>query len=146
MFRIFTNGVEPTLADMEEVIKSTMCTYNMNLFQQTEVIFVGSNKDRHVEVSKMTEAGDLKVTKTYMSKGCLTENLDVRYYSNGDYIHQEKITNDPSWVVETRRQWYPHGNVSKTVTVYVNPKTINLVDFTAYFMTLLEEQCKNSEL
>lgn len=146
MFRIFTNGVEPTLADMEEVIKSTMCTYNMNLFQQTEVIFVGSNKDRHVEVSKMTEAGDLKVTKTYMSKGCLTENLDVKYYSNGDYIHQEKITNDPSWVVETRRQWYPHGNVSKTVTVYVNPKTINLVDFTAYFMTLLEEQCKNSEL
>lgn len=146
MFRIFTNGVEPTLADMQEVIKSTMCTYNMNLFQQTEVIFVGSNKDRHVEVSKMTEAGDLKVTKTYMSKGCLTENLDVRYYSNGDYIHQEKITNDPSWVVETRRQWYPHGTVSKTVTVYVNPKTIDLVDFTTYFMTLLEEQCKNSEL
>lgn len=142
MFKIFTNGVEPTLADMEEVIKSTMCTYNMNLFQQTEVIFVGSNKDRHVEVSKMTEAGDLKVTKTYMSKGCLTENLDVKYYSNGDYIHQEKITNDPSWVVETRRQWYPHGNVSKTVTVYVNPKTINLVDFTAYFLTLLEERYK----
>nr|DAT86790.1 MAG TPA: hypothetical protein [Bacteriophage sp.] len=146
MFRIFTNGVEPTLADMEEVIKSTMCTYNMNLFQQTDVIFVGSNKDRHVEVSKMTEASGLIVTKTYMSKGCLTENLDVRYYKDGDYIHQEKITNDPSWVVEIKRQWYPHGNVLKTVTVYVNPKTINLVDFTAYFMTLLEEQCKNSEL
>lgn len=146
MFRIFTNGVEPTLADMEEVIKSTMCTYNMNLFQQTDVIFVGSNKDRHVEVSKMTEAGDLIVTKTYTSKNCLTENLDVKYYSNGDYIHQEKITNDPSWVVETRRQWYPHGTVQKTVTVYVNPKTINLVEFTAYFYTLLEEQYKDSEL
>jgi len=146
MFRIFTNGVEPTLADMEEVIKSTMCTYNMNLFQQTDVIFVGSNKDRHVEVSKMTEAGDLIVTKTYTSKNCLTENLDVKYYSNGDYIHQEKITNDPSWVVETKRQWYPHGTVQKTVTVYVNPKTINLVEFTAYFYTLLEEQYKDSEL
>lgn len=146
MFKIFTNGVEPTLADMQEVIKSVMCTYNMNLFQQTDVIFVGSNKDRHVEVSKMTEDGDLKVTKSYMSKGCLTENLDVKYYSNGDYIHQEKITNDPSWVVETRRQWYPHGNVSKTVTVYVNPNTIDLVEFTAYFMTLLEERYKDSEL
>lgn len=146
MFKIFTNGVEPTLADMQEVIKSVMCTYNMNLFQQTDVIFVGSNKDRHVEVSKMTEDGDLKVTKSYMSKGCLTENLDVKYYSNGDYIHQEKITNDPSWVVETKRQWYTHGNVSKTVTVYVNPKTIDLVDFTSYFMTLLEEQYKDSEL
>ena len=142
MFKIFTNGVEPTLADMQEVIKSVMCTYNMNLFQQTDVIFVGSNKDRHVEVSKTTEAGDLKVTKSYMSKGCLTENLDVRYYSNGDYIHQEKITNDPSWVVETKRQWYPHGNVSKTVTVYVNPKTIDLVEFASYFYTLLEEQYK----
>lgn len=142
MFKIFTNGVEPTLADMQEVIKSVMCTYNMNLFQQTEVIFVGSNKDRHVEVSKMTEDGDLNVTKTYMSKGCLTENLDVKYYSNGDYIHQEKITNDPSWVVETKRQWYPHGNVSKTVTVYVNPKTIDLVEFASYFYTLLEEQYK----
>ncbi len=142
MFKIFTNGVEPTLADMQEVIKSVMCTYNMNLFQQTDVIFVGSNKDRHVEVSKMTEDGDLKVTKSYMSKGCLTENLDVRYYSNGDYIHQEKITNDPSWVVETKRQWYPHGNVSKTVTVYVNPKTIDLVEFASYFLTLLEEQYK----
>lgn len=146
MFKIITNGVEPTLADMEEVIKSTMCTYNMNLFQQTDVIFVGSNKDRHVEVSKMTEAGDLIVTKTYTSKNCLTENLDVKYYSNGDYIHQEKITNDPSWVVETKRQWYPHGTVQKTVTVYVNPKTINLVEFTAYFYTLLEEQYKDSEL
>lgn len=146
MFRIFTNGVEPTLADMEEVIKSTMCTYNMNLFQQTDVIFVGSNKDRHVEVSKMTEAGDLIVTKTYTSKNCLTENLDVKYYKNGDYIHQEKITNDPSWVVETKRQWYPHGTVQKTVTVYVNPKTIDLVEFTAYFYTLLEEQYKDSEL
>ena len=146
MFRIFTNGVEPTLADMEEVIKSVMCTYNMNLFQQTEVIFVGSNKGREVEVSKFQQENGLIVTKTYTSKNCLTENLDVRYYSNGDYIHQEKITNDPSWVVETKRQWYPHGNVSKTVTVYVNPKTINLVDFTAYFMTILEEQCKNSEL
>ena len=146
MFRIFTNGVEPTLADMEEVIKSTMCTYNLNLFQQTEVIFVGSNKDRHVEVSKTTEAGGLKVTKSYMSKGCLTENLDVRYYSNGDFIHQEKITNDPSWVVETKRQYYPHGNVLKTITVYVNPKTIDLVDFTSYFMTLLEERYKDSEL
>lgn len=146
MFKIFTNGVEPTLADMQEVIKSVMCTYNMNLFQQTDVIFVGSNKDRHVEVSKMTEANGLKVTKSYMSKGCLTENLDVKYYSNGDYIHQEKITNDPSWVVETMRKWYPHGNVSKTVTVYVNPKTIDLVEFTAYFYTLLEEQCKDSEL
>lgn len=146
MFKIFTNGVEPTLADMQEVIKSVMCTYNMNLFQQTDVIFVGSNKDRHVEVSKMTEDGDLKVTKSYMSKGCLTENLDVKYYSNGDYIHQEKITNDPSWVVETKRQWYIHGNVSKTVTVYVNPKTIDLVDFTSYFMTLLEERYKDSEL
>ena len=123
-----------------------MCTYNMNLFQQTDVIFVGSNKDRHVEVSKMTEAGDLIVTKTYTSKNCLTENLDVKYYSNGDYIHQEKITNDPSWVVETKRQWYPHGTVQKTVTVYVNPKTINLVEFTAYFYTLLEEQYKDSEL
>lgn len=142
MFKIFTNGVEPTLSDMQEVIKSVMCTYNMNLFQQTDVIFVGSNKDRHVEVSKMTEDGDLKVTKSYMSKGCLTENLDVRYYSNGDYIHQEKITNDPSWVVETKRQWYPHGNVSKTVTVYVNPKTIDLVEFASYFLTLLEEQYK----
>lgn len=146
MFKIFTNGVEPTLADMQEVIKSVMCTYNMNLFQQTDVIFVGSNKDRHVEVSKMTEANGLKVTKSYMSKGCLTENLDVKYYSNGDYIHQEKITNDPSWVVETMRKWYPHGNPLKTVTVYVNPKTIDLVDFTAYFYTLLEEQCKDSEL
>ena len=146
MFRIFTNGVEPTLSDMQEVIKSTMCTYNMNLFQQTDVIFVGSNKDRHVEVSKMTEYGDLNVTKSYMSKGCLTENLDVKYYSNGDYIHQEKITNDPSWVVETRRQWYPHGNALKTVTVYVNPKTIDLVDFATYFMTLLEERYKDSEL
>lgn len=142
MFKIFTNGVEPTLSDMQEVIKSVMCTYNMNLFQQTDVIFVGSNKDRHVEVSKTTEAGGLKVTKSYMSKGCLTENLDVRYYSNGDYIHQEKITNDPSWVVETKRQWYPHGNVSKTVTVYVNPKTIDLVEFASYFYTLLEEQYK----
>lgn len=142
MFKIFTNGVEPTLDDMQEVIKSVMCTYNMNLFQQTDVIFVGSNKDRHVEVSKTTEAGGLKVTKSYMSKGCLTENLDVRYYSNGDYIHQEKITNDPSWVVETKRQWYPHGNVSKTVTVYVNPKTIDLVEFASYFLTLLEEQYK----
>ena len=146
MFRIFTNGVEPTLADMEEVIKSTMCTYNMNLFQQTDVIFVGSNKDRHVEVSKTTEANGLIVTKSYMSKGCLTENLDVKYYKNGDYIHQEKITNDPSWVVETKRQWYPHGNTSKTVTVYVNPKTIDLVEFTSYFYTLLEEQYKDSEL
>lgn len=146
MFRIFTNGVEPTLADMEEVIKSTMCTYNMNLFQQTDVIFVGSNKDRHVEVSKFKQENGLIVTKTYTSKNCLTENLDVRYYSNGDYIHQEKITNDPSWVVETKRQWYPHGNVLKTVTVYVNPKTINLVEFTAYFYTLLEEQYKDSEL
>lgn len=146
MFKIITNGVEPTLADMQEVIKSVMCTYNMNLFQQTDVIFVGSNKDRHVEVSKMTEDGDLKVTKSYTSKGCLTENLDVKYYSNGDYIHQEKITNDPSWVVETKRQWYTHGNVSKTVTVYVNPKTIDLVDFTSYFMTLLEERYKDSEL
>lgn len=142
MFKIFTNGVKPTLSDMQEVIKSVMCTYNMNLFQQTDVIFVGSNKDRHVEVSKTTEAGGLKVTKSYMSKGCLTENLDVRYYSNGDYIHQEKITNDPSWVVETKRQWYPHGNVSKTVTVYVNPKTIDLVEFASYFLTLLEEQYK----
>lgn len=142
MFKIFTNGVEPTLSDMQEVIKSVMCTYNMNLFQQTDVIFVGSNKDRHVEVSKTTEAGNLNVTKSYMSKGCLTENLDVRYYSNGDYIHQEKITNDPSWVVETKRQWYPHGNVSKTVTVYVNPKTIDLVEFASYFLTLLEEQYK----
>lgn len=142
MFKIITNGVEPTLDDMQEVIKSVMCTYNMNLFQQTDVIFVGSNKDRHVEVSKTTEAGGLKVTKSYMSKGCLTENLDVRYYSNGDYIHQEKITNDPSWVVETKRQWYPHGNVSKTVTVYVNPKTIDLVEFASYFLTLLEEQYK----
>lgn len=142
MFKIITNGVEPTLSDMQEVIKSVMCTYNMNLFQQTDVIFVGSNKDRHVEVSKTTEAGGLKVTKSYMSKGCLTENLDVRYYSNGDYIHQEKITNDPSWVVETKRQWYPHGNVSKTVTVYVNPKTIDLVEFASYFLTLLEEQYK----
>lgn len=146
MFRIFTNGVEPTLADMEEVIKSVMCTYNMNLFQQTEVIFVGSNKDRHVEVSKFKQENGLIVTKTYTSKNCLTENLDVTYYKNGDYIHQEKITNDPSWVVETKRQWYPHGNTLKTVTVYVNPKTINLVDFTSYFMTILEEQCKNSEL
>lgn len=146
MFKIFTNGVEPTLADMQEVIKSVMCTYNMNLFQQTDVIFVGSNKDRHVEVSKMTEDGDLKVTKSYMSKGCLTENLDVKYYSNGDFIHQEKITNDPSWVVETKRQWYPHGNVSKTVTVYVNPKTIDLVEFASYFLTLLEERYKDSEL
>lgn len=142
MFKIITKGVEPTLSDMQEVIKSVMCTYNMNLFQQTDVIFVGSNKDRHVEVSKTTEAGGLKVTKSYMSKGCLTENLDVRYYSNGDYIHQEKITNDPSWVVETKRQWYPHGNVSKTVTVYVNPKTIDLVEFASYFLTLLEEQYK----
>ena len=142
MFKIITNGVEPTLSDMQEVIKSVMCTYNMNLFQQTDVIFVGSNKDRHVEVSKTTEAGGLKVTKSYMSKGCLTENLDVRYYSNGDYIHQEKITNDPSWVVETKRQWYPHGNVSKTVTVYVNPNTIDLVEFASYFLTLLEEQYK----
>lgn len=146
MFKIFTNGVEPTLSDMQEVIKSVMCTYNMNLFQQTDVIFVGSNKDRHVEVSKTTEAGGLKVTKSYMSKGCLTENLDVKYYSNGDYIHQEKITNDPSWVVETKRQYYPHGNALKTITVYVNPKTIDLVDFTSYFMTLLEEQYKDSEL
>lgn len=146
MFRIFTNGVEPTLSDMQEVIKSTMCTYNMNLFQQTDVIFVGSNKDRHVEVSRMTEAGGLIVTKTYMSKGCLTENLDVKYYKDGDYIHQEKITNDPSWVVETKRQYYPHGNALKTVTVYVNPKTIDLVDFTTYFMTLLEERYKDSEL
>lgn len=146
MFKIFTNGVEPTLADMEEVIKSVMCTYNMNLFQQTDVIFVGSNKDRHVEVSRMTEAGNLNVTKTYTSKDCLTENLDVKYYSNGDFIHQEKITNDPSWVVETKRQYYPHGNVLKTITVYVNPKTIDLVDFTSYFMTLLEEQYKDSEL
>lgn len=142
MFKIITNGVEPTLSDMQEVIKSVMCTYNMNLFQQTDVIFVGSNKDRHVEVSKTTEAGGLKVTKTYMSKGCLTENLDVRYYSNGDYIHQEKITNDPSWVVETKRQYYPHGNVLKTITVYVNPKTIDLVEFASYFLTLLEEQYK----
>ena len=146
MFKIFTNGVEPTLSDMQEVIKSVMCTYNMNLFQQTDVIFVGSNKDRHVEVSRMTEAGNLNVTKSYMSKGCLTENLDVRYYSNGDYIHQEKITNDPSWVVETKRQYYPHGNALKTVTVYVNPKTIDLVDFATYFMTLLEERYKDSEL
>jgi hypothetical protein len=146
MFKIFTNGVEPTLDDMQEVIKSVMCTYNMNLFQQTDVILVGSNKDRHVEVSKTTEAEGLIVTKTYTSKNCLTENLDVRYYSNGDYIHQEKITNDPSWVVETKRQYYPHGNVSKTVTVYVNPKTIDLVDFTTYFMTLLEERYKDSEL
>lgn len=146
MFKIFTNGVEPTLAGMQEVIKSVMCTYNMNLFQQTDVIFVGSNKDRHVEVSRMTEDGDLNVTKSYMSKGCLTENLDVKYYSNGDYIHQEKITNDPSWVVETRRQWYPHGNVSKTVTVYVNPKTIDLVEFATYFLTLLEERYKDVEL
>lgn len=142
MFKIFTNGVEPTLDDMQEVIKSVMCTYNMNLFQQTDVIFVGSNKDRHVEVSKTTEAEGLIVTKTYTSKNCLTENLNVRYYSNGDYIHQEKITNDPSWVVETKRQWYPHGNVSKTVTVYVNPKTIDLVEFASYFLTLLEEQYK----
>lgn len=81
MFKIFTNGVEPTLDDMQEVIKSVMCTYNMNLFQQTDVIFVGSNKDRHVEVSKTTEAEGLIVTKTYTSKNCLTENLDVRYYS-----------------------------------------------------------------
>lgn len=146
MFKIITNGVEPTLDDMQEVIKSVMCTYNMNLFQQTDVIFVGSNKDRHVEVSKMIEAGNLNVTKSYMSKGCLTENLDVKYYSNGDFIHQEKITNDPSWVVETKRQYYPHGNVLKTITVYVNPKTIDLVDFTSYFMTLLEEQYKDSEL
>jgi hypothetical protein len=146
MFKIFTNGVEPTLDDMQEVIKSVMCTYNMNLFQQTDVIFVGSNKDRHVEVSKTTEAEGLIVTKTYTSKNCLTENLNVVYYKNGDYIHQEKITNDPSWVVETKRQWYPHGNVLKTVTVYVNPKTIDLVDFTTYFMTLLEEQYKDSEL
>lgn len=146
MFRIFTNGVEPTLSDMQEVIKSVMCTYNMNLFQQTDVIFVGSNKDRHVEVSRMTEAGNLNVTKSYLSKDCLTENLDVKYYSNGDFIHQEKITNDPSWVVETKRQYYPHGNVLKTVTVYVNPKTIDLVDFTSYFMTLLEERYKDSEL
>lgn len=142
MFKIITNGVEPTLDDMQEVIKSVMCTYNMNLFQQTDVIFVGSNKDRHVEVSKTTEAEGLIVTKTYTGKNCLTENLDVRYYSNGDYIHQEKITNDPSWVVETKRQWYPHGNVSKTVTVYVNPKTIDLVEFASYFLTLLEEQYK----
>lgn len=142
MFKIFTNGVEPTLDDMQEVIKSVMCTYNMNLFQQTDVIFVGSNKDRHVEVSRMTEAGNLNVTKSYLSKDCLTENLDVKYYSNGDYIHQEKIINDPSWVVETKRQYYPHGNALKTVTVYVNPKTIDLVDFTSYFMTLLEEQYK----
>lgn len=142
MFKIFTNGVEPTLDDMQEVIKSVMCTYNMNLFQQTDVIFVGSNKDRHVEVSRMTEAGNLNVTKSYLSKDCLTENLDVKYYSNGDYIHQEKITNDPSWVVETKRQYYPHGNALKTITVYVNPKTIDLVDFTSYFMTLLEEQYK----
>lgn len=146
MFRIFTNGVEPTLSDMQEVIKSVMCTYNMNLFQQTDVIFVGSNKDRHVEVSRMTEAGGLIVTKSYISKGCLTENLDVKYYKDGDYIHQEKITNDPSWVVETKRQYYPHGNALKTVTVYVNPKTIDLVDFATYFMTLLEERCKDSEL
>lgn len=146
MFRIFTNGVEPTLSDMQEVIKSVMCTYNMNLFQQTDVIFVGSNKDRHVEVSRMTEAGGLIVTKSYMSKGCLTENLDVKYYKDGDYIHQEKITNDPSWVVETKRQYYPHGNALKTVTVYVNPKTIDLVDFATYFMTLLEERYKDSEL
>lgn len=146
MFKIFTNGVEPTLADMEEVIKSVMCTYNMNLFQQTDVIFVGSNKDRHVEVSRMTEAGNLNVAKSYLSKDCLTENLDVKYYSNGDFIHQEKITNDPSWVVETKRQYYPHGNALKTITVYVNPKTIDLVDFTSYFMTLLEEQYKDSEL
>lgn len=146
MFKIFTNGVEPTLDDMQEVIKSVMCTYNMNLFQQTDVIFVGSNKDRHVEVSRMTEAGNLNVTKSYLSKDCLTENLDVKYYSNGDFIHQEKITNDPSWVVETKRQYYPHGNVLKTITVYVNPKTIDLVDFTSYFMTLLEEQYKDSEL
>lgn len=146
MFKIFTNGVEPTLDDMQEVIKSVMCTYNMNLFQQTDVIFVGSNKDRHVEVSRMTEAGNLNVTKSYLSKDCLTENLDVRYYSNGDFIHQEKITNDPSWVVETKRQYYPHGNALKTVTVYVNPKTIDLVDFTSYFMTLLEERYKDSEL
>ena len=146
MFRIFTNGVEPTLTDMQEVIKSVMCTYNMNLFQQTDVIFVGSNKDRHVEVSRMTEAGGLIVTKSYISKGCLTENLDVKYYKDGDYIHQEKITNDPSWVVETKRQYYPHGNALKTVTVYVNPKTLDLVDFTTYFMTLLEERYKDSEL
>ena len=146
MFKIFTNGVEPTLSDMQEVIKSVMCTYNMNLFQQTDVIFVGSNKDRHVEVSRMTEAGNLNVTKSYMSKGCLTENLDVKYYKDGDYIHQEKITNDPSWVVETKRQYYPHGNALKTVTVYVNPKTIDLVDFATYFMTLLEERYKDSEL
>lgn len=142
MFKIFTNGVEPTLADMQEVIKSVMCTYNMNLFQQTDVIFVGSNKGREVEVSKFKQENGLIVTKTYMSKGAVSENRDVRYYSNGDYIHQEKITNDPSWVVETKRQYYPHGNASKTVTVYVNPKTIDLVEFASYFYTLLEEQYK----
>lgn len=139
MFRIFTNGVEPTLTDIQEVVKSVMSVFHEDLFLDTEVIFVGSNKDRIVEISKFTDTEGRTVSVTYTSAKCLTENVLINeWYANGDHLYRATITNKPSWVILTERI-YEGNDIKRRLKVYIEPKSFNLLEFVTYFFNIMCE-------
>lgn len=137
MFKIITNGAEPTLGDIKASIQSVMAVFHKDLFLNTDVIFVGSNKGREVEISKLTSVDGRILSTTYTSKGAITNALVNEYYVNGDHFYKASIQNNPSWVLQTVREW--SDTVEKRVTVYVNPKTFDLVDFVSFFFGIMTE-------
>lgn len=137
MFKIITNGNEPTLSDIRDNVKGVMALFHKDLFLNTDVIFVGSNKGREVEISKLTSVDGRILSTTYTSKGAITNALINEYYTNGDHFYKASIQNNPSWVLQTVREW--SDTVEKRVTVYVNPKTFDLVEFVTYFFNIMTE-------
>lgn len=139
MFKIITNGVEPTLTDISDNVKGVMSLFHEDLFLDTEVIFVGSNKDRIVEISKFTDVEGKTVSVTYTSAKCLAENILVNeWYANGDHLYRATITNNPSWVILTERI-YEGNDIKRRLKVYIEPKSFDLVEFVTYFFNIMCE-------
>ena len=133
MFRIITNGVEPTLEEIRDNVINILALYHEDFFLDAEVLFVGSNIDREVEISKFKQIDNTGVTKTFSTDG-LTETLINRSYDNGDNYYKAKVTTDASWVIQRRHDDRLH------LTIYINPKIFNLVKFAEYmFEDLLDD-------
>lgn len=139
MFKIITNGAEPTLNDIRDNVRGVMAIFHENLFLDTDVVFVGSNKGREVEISKFTAVDGRMISKVYTSKGAVTHTLCNEYYKKGDNFYKARIINEVPWVIQTTREYGTEDLVSKKVTVYVTPQNFDLVEFVSYFFNIMTE-------
>lgn len=137
MFKIITNGVEPTLEDIREGVTSIMVLFHENLLLDVDVVFVGSNKGRIVEISKFSSVNGTVLSTTYKSENAQTKILCNEYYTNGDNLYRATIENEVPWVMQATRRLYDDEDTK--VTVYVQPKQFDLIEFATYFLNIMHE-------